>query len=138
MKNLGKDCNCLPSHNPGATLTATSTGEIVSIAGIYGTGLVIAHMGAVAAADATNYFTFSLTESATTGGSYTANTTLAGVGGADLLINSTAEANTVKLMTFTPSRTKDWVKVVATETGTASAIISSEVMFEVSKKPANT
>lgn len=109
--------------NPGATVTATTTSAAYDTKdGVLSDFAIIVNIGAVATADATNYFTFKVQESDDNSTYKDIDSSFYVASNWDLKINATAEANAVQV--FGIKSDKRYLKVVATETGTASAIFS--------------
>jgi len=111
----------------GADHTATATGEEIDLLGITDV-MVLISVGNVAIADASNLFTFTVTECATSGGTFVAagTTQYSTSDSWDRIINATTEEEDIYAFNFFP--TKRYIKVVATETGTAQAIFSANVI----------
>lgn len=122
--------------------TATVTGSEVDITGHTGSLLVAVSVGAVAIADASNYFTFSMTEDngTGTGGTFTAvpAAQLVAMDSWDKAINAVGEANSVYLLQLTPSEDTNIVKGVFTETGTAQATFDAVLLFPKQHQPSST
>ena len=120
-----------------ADYTSTQTGTSVDVMG-YNEALIIIPIGAVAIADASNFFTFSLTESADNS-SFTAVASTDIVVESDdwdMIINATAEANAIKAFSWKRSVAGSrYIKVVATETLTAQAIFGAYVFLSGGNKP---
>ena len=116
-----------------ASITATTEGSAVDLSAGFDPVAVIT-VGTVTTADATNYVTFTIKESATSGGSYTA---LASGGylhaensagtSWDRVINDTTEGTNVYRFRFNNSL--PFVKIVGTETGTTSAVYGAHVEY---------
>ena len=109
-----------------AQYTATETGDEVSVVGKGQEVMIVIPIGAVAAADASNRFTFTVTQATSSGGSFTA----ADSGQYDWIegdgyINATTEADSVMTCNFYLKPTYDFLKIVATENGTADAIFGA-------------
>lgn len=108
-----------------ASRTATANGtNIIDMRGFGACSFVI-QLATVTTADASNYFTFTLQagddSSLSDGATVTAAT---GLLGSNLVINdSTTQSNMVGLMGYVGG--KRYVRLVATETGTASAAFSA-------------
>jgi len=100
--------------------TATIVGTAIDSWGMLDV-LVYIPVGRVTAADATHYFTFSFTESDTTGGSYTAiaSANIITIDSWDYIINDTAEAGAFHVVQL--RRTKRWLKVTSTESAGGAA-----------------
>ena len=138
FKDLARNFDYSQSIDP-ASYTATKTGDEVDLTSV-DSALVVVNIGAVATADASNLFTFTLTQATASGGTFAAADSgqYDVVDSWDRLINATAEANDVKAFNFRPAKAKPYVKVVATETGTASAIFGATVIFTKTRQPAST
>jgi hypothetical protein len=122
-----------------ADYTATKTGDEVDLTNaIEGSVMIVVNIGAVTTADATHYFTFTVTEASATGGSFSAadSTQYSTKDSWDRIVNATSEANAVKVFNFIPS--EPFIKVVATETGTAQALFGATVLFKKRHQPAST
>lgn len=116
----GKIVNAL---NQAATLTATTTGNIIDMQG-YGLADIMVQVGTSTTADGSNYFTVSLTHSDDSGMSgEEAVTSSNGLLGANLVINATGDANKVNHIGYNGS--KRYIRLAATETGTASVQIAA-------------
>lgn len=110
---------------PPASITATTTGDAVSLVGKGPITIgVLVDVGAVATADATNFFTVSFIESDAVAGTYTAiaSSRVVWIEG-DGIINATTEADTPQTANIYLAVGKDFVKAVITETATAQAIM---------------
>ena len=107
--------------------TATTTGDEVQLAG--GPILVMVYLDTVTTADATHYFTFSVTQSTATGGTFAAadSSQYLVADSWDLIINATTEVG-LKVFQFIPVAGYDFIKVVATETGTGDITYSAFVI----------
>lgn len=133
--DLGSNIKPIQSIDP-ASITATTTGTYVPIAGFSSVAAVI-QVGVVTTADASNLFTFSAkgaTDASGTGA--TALTTYnplqdtAGVGSVwDYLINSTTVDDVLSYSFGIIPGNFTHVAIVATETGTASAIFGATVVL---------
>jgi len=112
---------------PAATLTATTTGEAIDLNGITDV-MVVVPVGVIATADASNLFTFTVTECATADGTYAAaeTTQYSTSDSWDRILNATTEGSDIYAFNFFP--TLRYIRVVATETGTASAFFSASVL----------
>lgn len=106
---------------PVAT-TGTGNGTTVDTKG-YQSIMFAVNIGAVSAADVSNYLTFSIEES-DTDFSGAAVTDTNRIQGTLLVINDTALANTVAKFGLTQLQ-KRYVRLVVTETGTFSAIVGA-------------
>ena len=108
-----------------ASRTATANGtNIIDMRG-FGTCTFIVQLATVTTADSSNYFTLTLEagddSSLTDGAAVTAST---GLLGSNLVINdSTTQSNMIGMMGYVGG--KRYVRLVATETGTASAAFSA-------------
>lgn len=102
--------------------TATTTGDEVALTG--GAVLIAVYVDTIGTADATHYFTFSVTQATASGGSFVAadaaqyKTNLW-----DRIINATTETG-LFMFQFIPKATYDYIKVIGTETGTADVTFS--------------
>lgn len=117
-----------------ASITATTTGSEIDLQGAIDVKVLIP-VGIVTTADATHYFTFTVTQCATSGGSFTAAaTTQYHVADSwDRVINATTEGSALYAFQFKP--TKRYMKVVATETSTGQAIFGAYVEFTKRHEP---
>jgi hypothetical protein len=107
--------------NQAATLTATTNGNTIDRQG-YGLADFIVQVGTSTTADGSNYFTISLEHGDASNMSDAAAVTSSnGLVGANLVINNTADANLVNHIGY--NGIKRYVRLVATETGTASVQI---------------
>lgn len=107
-----------------AQITATTTGSAVTIVG--GPILIGVYVSAISAADASNYQTFTITQS-NDGSTYSAATAASQyVGSWDRLINATTETGW-NYFQFIPSAGYYSIKVVATETATTDITFSAHV-----------
>lgn len=113
-----------------ASRTATANGNIIDTRGFDGLVFVVT-LATVTTADSSNYFTLtlqhgddaSLTDAATV-------TAATGLLGSNLVINdATAQSNFRGLMGYSGS--KRYVRLVATETGTASAAFSADAIQQL-------
>ena len=111
----------------GADITATTTGEAIDLTGITDV-MVLISVGNVAIADASNLFTFTVTECATAAGTYVAAdaSQYDTSDSWDRIINATTEEETIYAFNFFP--TSRYMRVVATETGTFNGIIGAVVL----------
>lgn len=114
--------------NQAATLTATTAGNIIDRQG-YELVDVIVQVGTSTTADSSNYFTVSLTASDDSGMSgEVAVTASNGLVGSNLVINATGDANDVNHLGYNgPLR---YVRLAATETGTASVQIAAVAVLD--------
>ena len=113
-----------------ASRTATGNGEIIDTRG-YGALTFIVQLATVTTADASNYFTLTLQAGDDSGLSDGATVTAAtGLIGSNLVINdSTTQSDFIGMMGY--SGGKRYVRLVATETGTASAAFSAVAVQEL-------
>jgi hypothetical protein len=108
--------------NQAATLTATTNGNTIDRQG-YGLADFVVQVGTSTTADGSNYFTISLEHGdASNMSDAAAVTATTGLVGANLVINATADANLVNHLGY--NGIKRYVRMVATETGTASVQIA--------------
>ena len=109
---------------PPASITTTQTGDAISLVGKGSSIMGVIMIGAIAAADATNFITFTVTQCKTSGGTYTPADSgqYDWVEGDDALINATAEADSIKTFNFRPKADYDYVKIVGTVTLTVEVI----------------
>lgn len=107
-----------------AARTATANGtNIIDMAG-FGACTFVVQVAGVTTADDSNYFTFTLQAGDDSGLSDGATVTAAtGLLGSNIVIDNTNDANKVGMMGYVGS--KRYVRLVATETGTASAAWSA-------------
>ena len=124
-KDIARNLDSGQSINP-ASYTATVTGGEVSMVGKGQEVMIVIPKGAVATADGSNYFTFTVTQATASGGSFVAadSNQYDWVEG-DGVINATTEENGVMTANFRLKRGYDYLKIVATETGTAEAIFGA-------------
>jgi hypothetical protein len=129
--NARKIANAL---NQAATLTATTNGNTIDRAG-YGQVDFNVQVGTSTTADADNLFTVSLEHSdASDMDPAEAVTAANGLLGANLVINATGDANKVNHIGY--NGIKRYVRLVATETGTASVqICATAVLSEPAQQP---
>ncbi len=107
-----------------ATVTATGD-DIIDMKG-YEEVLILVEISAVSAADSSNYLTFTLQESDDddfSDGTEVALTDTSRVHGTLPVINNTNLANTIKKFSVAVG-TKRYLKIIWTETATASAVFS--------------
>jgi len=103
--------------------TASANGEIIDLQGFGGCGFVI-QLATVTTADGSNYFTFTIEHGDASNLSDAAVVTSAtGLLGSNLVVNDTGQSDTVSKMGYVGG--KRYVRLVATETGTASAAFSA-------------
>ena len=90
-------------------------------------------------ADATNFFTLSFTECATSGGTYTAvpAAPVTTMDSWDKLINATTEAAEMHLVQVRLTPGMRYIKAVFTETGTAQAELWATFFFKKIHQPAS-
>jgi hypothetical protein len=107
-----------------ASRTATANGEIIDTKGFDALTFVV-QLATVATADSSNYFTFTLEAGDDSGLTDGATVTAAtGLLGSNLVINdATAQSNYIGMMGYGGG--KRYVRLVLTETGTASAAFSA-------------
>jgi hypothetical protein len=119
-----------------ADRTATITGSEVNITGAKEV-LVLVYVVSNTTSDASNLFTFTVTEASATGGSFSAaaSTAYDPVDSWDRLINATTETG---LYAFNFKPTQPYIKVVATETGTAQVAFSAHVLITGIHQPEST
>jgi len=106
-----------------AAITATTTGSEITLAGITDVWCVV-QVGVIAAADASNLMTFTVTQCATTGGTFVAaDAAQYGVADSwDRILNAVAEGSQSYAFNFYPKPGYGFIKLVATETGTFDGI----------------
>lgn len=106
-----------------ADYTATETGDVITLLGITDVWCVV-QAGVVAIADASNLFTFTVTQCETVAGTYVAaDASQYGVADSwDRIINLTTEGSRSYAFNFYPKPGFMFIRLVATETGTAQAI----------------
>lgn len=113
--------------NQAATLTQTTVGNVIDMQG-YGEAVIVLHVGTSTTADASNYFTVSLTHSdASDMTGEEAVTEAKGLLGANLVVNATADANKVAKIGY--AGTKRYIRLAATETGTASVQLAATALL---------
>lgn len=120
--------------------TATVTGEEISLVGVLDPLVAVAvDVGAVAIADASNYFTFTVTQATATGGTFVAADSVQydPVDDWDRIINATTEGSTYYVFNFRLKPNYDFIKVVATETATAQATFGAVVWKKKRHNPAS-
>lgn len=106
-----------------ASRTATGNGETIDTNGFDGLTFVV-QLATVTTADSSNYFTLTLQAGAESDLSDAATVTAAtGLLGSNLVINDTGLSDNIGLMGYAGG--KRYVRLVATETGTASAAFSA-------------
>jgi hypothetical protein len=133
MKDLMKEIKTIQYLAAQATITATTTSGGKNISDAKDNVLISLSLGALAAIDASNYFTLTVTQATTLAGTYSA--AAAGqynfaddfVGG---LVNDDVAAGEVLNLNFKPKPGYPFIKVVLTKTGTVSAFMSGEIRFE--------
>jgi hypothetical protein len=122
--------------NQAATLTATGAGNIIDRQG-YGLADFVVQVGTSTTADGSNFFTISLEAGDASNLSDAAAVTSAnGLVGANLVINATADANLVNHLGYNGS--KRYVRLVYTETGTASVQICGTCVLSEAARQAVT
>jgi len=137
MKDINAELLVMQSITAGATKTATTSSETcVDISGAE-SAMVVVHAGVVATADASNYFTITVLGNndgvAGTGTALAATEYLDPKDGSgntwDRLINATTEGS--KTYQFGVKNSAGWryLFVRATETGTASAFLSADIVL---------
>lgn len=117
MRKVFDNIKVSPSINPAAAFTTATTGSAVDTLG-YRDGSIVVAAGATDFASTDEVYTFTLTESDTSGGTYVA---VSGISGTITVANTTlvvrvSELNIVR---------KRFLKVVMTPTGTTPSIICS-------------
>ena len=107
-----------------ASRTATANGtNIIDMQG-YDSCVFVIQLATVTTADGSNLFTFTIQAGDDSGLSDGATVTAAtGLLGSNLVVNDTAQSNKVGLMGYVGG--KRYARLVATETGTASAAFSA-------------
>lgn len=117
--------NLIPSISIAhAQKTSTATGSEVQLTG--GPVWIMIDITAIGAADATHFFTFTITQAIATGGSFSAATAATQYkvkGSWDRIINATTETG-IETFQFIPKATYDFIKVVATESAGGSADVT--------------
>lgn len=110
--------------------TATANGEIIDTRG-FGALTFVIQLATVTTADATNFFTFTLQHGDDSGLSDAATVTAAtGLLGSNLVVNdSTTQSDMIGMMGYAGG--KRYVRLVATETLTASAAWSAVAVQEL-------
>jgi hypothetical protein len=113
-----------------ASRTATANGEIIDTRG-FGAVTFLIQLATVTTADGSNYFTFTLSAGDDSGLSDGATVTAAtGLLGSNLVINdSTTQSDMIGMMGYAGG--KRYVRLVVTETGTASAAFSAVAVQEL-------
>lgn len=125
-KDIARNLDSGLSISP-ASITATTIGSEV---GVVGKGphtvLLVVAIGAVASADASNYQTFTVNQCTESGGTFVAADAdqYDWVEG-DGIINATTEADSVMTLNFRLKPGYDYLKAIATETGTTEAIFGA-------------
>lgn len=113
--------------NQAATLTGTTAGNIIDMQG-FGSATIVVQVGTATTADADNYFTVSLTHSdASNMDGEEAVSATNGLVGANLVINATTDANKVNKIGY--NGIKRYIRLAATETGTASVQIAAVALL---------
>lgn len=121
------DVKIVNALNQAATLTATTTGNIIDRQG-YQHALFAIQVGTSTTADGSNYMTVSLTASDDSGMSgEEAVTSSNGLVGANLVINATGDANKVNVIGYNGSRR--YLRLAVTETGTASVQVCATALL---------
>ena len=120
-RNLDSGISILP-----ASITATTIGEAVSFVGKGPSLMVLVMIGAVAAADSTNFQTFTVYQCKTVDGTYTVadDVQMDWVEG-DGILNATTEADSIMTMNFRLKEGYDYGRIYATETLTTEAIFGA-------------
>ena len=121
--NRFHDAKIVNALKQAATLTGTTTGEIIDMQG-FGLADILVQVGTATTADGSNYFTVSLTHSdAANMAGEEAVTASNGLIGANLVINATADADKVNHIGY--SGNKRYIRLAVTETGTASVQVAA-------------
>lgn len=108
-----------------ASRTATGNGEIIDTRG-FGSLTFVVQLATVTTADSSNYFTLTLQHGDDSGLSDAATVTAAtGLLGSNLVINDAGTQSDMIGMMGYAAGGKRYVRLVATETGTASAAFSA-------------
>lgn len=129
--DLGSNVGVGISILGGATITATTTGETIDLAG-FNSACAVLGVGAVATADGLNYFTFTIQVGDASDMSDAASATITRAitdAGAtwDRLINAATEANNAYLIGFNTGG-KRYCRIVMTATGMASACVTGVIV----------
>lgn len=113
-----------------ASRTASANGEIIDTRG-FGALTFVIQLATVTTADSSNYFTFTLEAGDDSGLSDKATVTAAtGLLGSNLVVNdATTQSDFIGMMAYVGG--KRYVRLVATETGTASAAFSAVAVQEL-------
>lgn len=121
-----------------ADITATTTGSAVDMLNHLDI-LCICAVGPVTTADASNYFTYSWTECATSAGTYTAvpAAQITTIDSWDKIVNATTEAGNIHVVQIEMTPGMRYLKCVATETGTAQATLGGTFFFTEKTQPAS-
>ena len=143
LKDLGRSLVVSQSIAP-ADHTATVTGSEVDCRKCPKRCVIQVTVGTATLADASNFFTFTVTQCATSGGTFTDADAgqydfVAPTGSTtawDGILNATTEGSAVYSFNFNMKRTYDYLKVVATETATAQVIFGANIIFESAVQPA--
>lgn len=125
MQDLYNVLKVVKAVNP-ASITATANGLTVDTAG-YHQLMFVLDIGAISAADGSNYLTFTVEES-DTDFSGTAVTDTNRILGSLPVINVSTQANTI-IKFGIAQLTKRYIRVVYTETGTFSAIFGVQAIL---------
>lgn len=122
---------------PIAQYTGTTTGTAVSILGCGPSVDIVIRTGTIAAADASNYMTITVTQGTTNAAADAVDSTQYDVtNGWDRLINATTENDATYRINFIVKPDYDWLKIVATKTaGTVDIVLGAWVEFEPSITP---
>lgn len=138
-KDKARNFDYLQSIAPAA-ITATTTGSEVSLVGVKDNVLILVDVGAISAADSSNYVTFTVTQATASGGSFSAAASgqYDTVDSWDRILNATTEGSAVYAMNFKPAKGYDYIKVVATETGTFNGIFGAHVLVDGRHQPEST
>ncbi len=134
MNSLHHNIKAIKAVNP-ATITATANGLTVDTLGYTQVEFVVS-IGAVGAADGSNYLTFTIEES-DTDFSGAAITDANRIFGTVLVINATTQANSVAQFGIRKTE-KRYVRLVYTETGTFSGLFGAvAILGQPLHAPAN-
>ena len=118
--------------------TSTQTGDEVDASANNGVITFIIHVHAIGTADGSNYFTFTVNQATSSGGTYAAanSNQYLTVDSWDRILNATTETG-IKVLQFFPARNNPYLKLIATETGTADITYSAICLFDSKHQPAS-
>lgn len=129
---------CIKETNsiPISAYTATVTGAAVNIYGCGPSVGIVIRTGTISAADGSNFMTFTVLQGTTDAAADAVDSSqYDAANGWDKVINATTEGNATYRINFIVKPEYDWLKIVATETGTFNGTFGAWIEYMPSIQP---